>query len=420
MPGPLPDTKIYIMTASPAFLCLLLLCSPLKANSLPAFGQLPAGGSVELPEVPMPAGHDSVFPEDGSRPMKAWYTSFRNGHPSMALRSALAAEGVEPRDIGFPYDWIQDISLFDSKGGLILQADMPAEILRELNLTMGVLNTEDGYPSLTALSEAEAVELKLPYRRMEWTFLEGGALITGALADGSPYAITTASPVEGARLLYERLKGVKISAQQAKDLVAGDLRVAPENLFIVNSSGHLDLVITPLPGGVIILSDPSGTAGALRELLAAKPPAAETRRLEKMLELYLYGWQPLYAQSSAPMGQRQYPYDSFELKILDDMEKILGGRLKVIRAPGVFKDLSAYANSKDSFYIADSINFFNGFTGSGSSGGVFQVTNGARGLPSLENYWRGLLAGRGAARTYFPGSYGSGAGLDCAGAPAGR
>ena len=77
-------------------------------------------------------------------------------------------------------------------------------------------------------------------------------------------------------------------------------------------------------------------------------------------------------------------------------------------------------NWRKSIYIGDSINFFNGFTGRNASGEVFQITNGGRGLSSLENYWRGLLAGYGAARVYFPGYYSSGAGLDCSGAPSGR
>jgi len=261
---------------------------------------------------------------------------------------------------------------------------------------------------------------------MEWTFLEGGALVTGVLADGAPYAIVTGSPVEGARLLYERRKGEKISAAEAEKLVAADLRVSPENLFIVTLSGHIDLVLTPLPGGVVLLSDPAKTVEVIRGVLAANPPAAEIKRLESLLELYRNGWQPLYSQNAPadiagkPMGSRQYAYDANDVRLLDNIEKTLSGRLKVVRVAGVFKEIQTYSNSKDSFYIADRINFFNGFTGSNASGEVFQVTNGSRGLSTLEKYWSGLLAGLGAARVHFPGSYGNGAGMDCSGAPSGR
>lgn len=409
-----------------ALLAPLVFIIPLTAGDFSSLEQFSQGVRADLPAVPRPAAAELVFPEDGSRPMKAWYTAFSNGHPSQALRRALAAEGVEPRDIKFSYDWIQDIALFDAAGGLILQADIPGDILAQMGLTTGVLNTEDGAPRLTALSAANAAELNIPYRMMEWTFLEGGALITGTLADGAPYAIITGSTVEGAQLLYERRTGGRITSQEAKKLVAGDLRVSPENLFVVTASGHLDLVITPLPGGVVLLSDPGKTAGAIQGILELKPPATEVKRLESMLELYLKGWQPLYSQGAAsniagtPMGARQYAYDAHTVKLLDNIEKVLAVRLKVVRVAGVFKEVQAYDNSKDSFYLADRINFFNGFTGSNTAREAFQITNGGRGLSALENYWRAVLAGLGVGRAHFPGAYGNGAGIDCSGAPAGR
>ena len=95
---------------------------------------------------------------------------------------------------------------------------------------------------------------------------------------------------------------------------------------------------------------------------------------------------------------------------------------KIVRTAGVFKNLERYVNSAESLYIRDGINFFNGFTGSGRSGKLFQITNGAAGLAALENYWRSVLEDQGVApeRVYFPGSYSQGAGLDCRGAPSGQ
>jgi hypothetical protein len=402
---------------------LLALPLPVKAAPSSALELLPLGDAAAPPAVPAPTLNVPLFAEDGSQPMKVWYTDFNGGQPSPALKRALAAEGVAPRDIKFSYEWIQDVALFDAAGGLVLQADMPGDILEQLGLTRGVLNTEDGFPSLTALSEEDAANLGLSSRRMEWTFLEGGALITGRLADGQPYAIITGSPVEGARQFYERKTGKAISEARARELVAADLRVAPENLFVVVSGGHLDLVISPLPGGVILLSDPARTAGVIEKILAAKPPSAEVKRLQSILEFYSSGWQPLYSLhappsiAGKPMGSRQYPYDSYDLKLLDDMEKALAGRLKVIRVAGAVNEVEADAHSADDFHVADRINFFNGFTGTTLSGKVFQVTNGTRGLSSLESYWSALLAAHGVTRVHFPGSYSRGAGQDCSGAP---
>lgn len=355
------------------------------------------------------------FPEDGGRVMRAWYYSASAGPAPAALRAALGAEEVELRDIGYPYGWVQDIALFDSTGGLILQAELPPAILASLGLTAGVFNTDDGHAALTSLPAELAGALRLPYRRMEWTFVEGGGLITGILPSGEPYAITTGSPVEGARLLFEHRAGRAISVQEAAKLVAADLRVRPENLFVVDYTGHLDLIITPLPGGLILLSDPRLTAVALESMLAAAPPAAERARLENIHRLYTEGWRP--AQSCAPP---EYPYSDREVKTLDAVERALAGRLKVVRAAGIFREPELYQGSATAGYLADRINFFNGFTGAGPSGEVFQITNIGRGLGSLERYWRGLLARHGVARVDFAGSYFSGAGMDCLGAPSGR
>ncbi|KAF0125263.1 MAG: Uncharacterized protein FD189_1785 [Elusimicrobia bacterium] len=408
-----------------SLLVAFLLVRPAFASpALERLSSLAGTDSAAVPAAVLPPA--PLFPEDGSVPMRAWYTSFAGGHPSPLLRSALEKEGVELREIGFSYDWIQDIALFGSDGSLVLQAEVPGDILEGLGLTMGVLSTEDGFPRLTALSAEDAESLGVPYRRMEWTFLEGGGLISGTIPDGSPYAIVTRSPVEGAARLYQRRKGRAISEAEARDLVARDLRVPGENLFVADASGHLDLVVTPLPGGVIVLSDPSATPAALREILAAGPPPGEKPRLESMLELYEKGWQPLYSANAPasiagkPMGPRRHPYDKYDLRKADNIAAAVEGRLRVVRAPGVFKELETYANSSDSFYIADRINFFNGFTGMNARGEVFQMTNSTRGLASLENYWAALLGKHGAGRVHFPGSYGHGAGLDCRGAPSGR
>jgi hypothetical protein len=385
---------------------------------------LGADNTFPTPAASVNDADGRLFPEDGSMPMAAWYTDM--GHaPSPGLKAALAGEGVELRDMKFQYDWVQDIALFSRSGALVLQAEMPLEILKDMGLTMGVLNDDE---MLTAASETSAANIGAAHRRMKWTFLEGGGLITGSFSDGSPYAIVTPAPVEGARKLYQDKTGAAIDAAQARRLVAEDLGVTPDDLFVIPASRHMDLFISPLKGGTLLLSDPAKTAGVLKQLLAGRLQAGERERLSGILELYEKGFQPVYSAAAPPdiagkpMGSRQFVYDHYETDMLDAVEKVLSGRFKIVRAAGVFMDLGSYANSAEGRYIRDGINFFNGFTGSGRAGNLFQITNGTGGLTALENYWRSVMAAQGVTpeRVYFPGSYGFGAGLDCQGAPSGK
>ncbi|OGS12778.1 MAG: hypothetical protein A2285_01625 [Elusimicrobia bacterium RIFOXYA12_FULL_57_11] len=75
-----------------AVLSALLLCPPVTAGVFLTLRQLAPDAGAEFSAVPPPVSPVALFPEDGSRTMKAWYTSFSGGHPSAALRRALAAD----------------------------------------------------------------------------------------------------------------------------------------------------------------------------------------------------------------------------------------------------------------------------------------------------------------------------------------
>ncbi len=376
------------------------------------------------PSEPRGTGEE-VFPEDGSLPMKAWYTSGQRHRAYSGLGEILEREGVALKDLGFDYEWIQDVALFSSQGDLILQADMPADPEILTNLTRGVLN-DDCVPCLRRLTREDSRRLGIAARQMQWTFLEGGEMVTGRLSSGETYAILGDEVLKRTMAFHKQKTGREIGEASAKELVAADLGIKPSHLLSVRASGHLDLVMTALPGGRILLSSPAKTAEVLRDLLAKNPPAEEARRLGAMLALHERGHQRLYSSDAPPdlagkpMGDPELPHRPAEVAELDAIEAALKGPLQVIRVPGVFKELDTYANSK-SLYIADAINFFNGFVGS-SQGGLFIATNGAGGLSSLEEYWRGVLSRHGVdpKRVHFPGRYRSGAGLDCAGAPSGK
>jgi hypothetical protein len=265
---------------------------------------------------------------------------------------------------------------------------------------MNVLSLEDGFPDFTALSREDAQVLGIASKQMKWTVIEGGALISGRFKDQTPYAITTESAIKGAHLTCQEQAREECTESLAKKRVAGDLGVDPGNLFVVHSWKHLDLRITPLPGGVLILSDPSRTRKVLEGILATPHPAEEENRLRTILDYYKHG--------HLKSGFRTYPYDKNEVRQLDRIEKVLSPRFRIVRAAGIFQERVDY------------INFFNGVTGQNESGELIQITNRARGLTSLENYWRNLLTSLGVSRVHFAGTYAVGAGVDCSGAPTGK
>lgn len=381
---------------------------------------------------PQAATPDPIFPEDGSLPMKAWYANACAQHPTRAfdlaeLRKTLEAEGVALKDIKHCYDWIQDLSLFSANGKLILQADMPAEWEVLGDLTRGIFN-DDCVPTLQRLTPREAEALGLPYRVMEWTLLEGGDLISGRFSDGETYAILNARTLARTRAFHKHRAGRDLSEEKAKELVAADLGIKPENLFAVQLSGLLDLAISPLPGGKILVSDPKKAPDALRGLIAADPPKAQRERLSAMLDLYLNGYQRRYAKTAPadlagkPMGPPLFPNDETETRQLDAMAEALKGRFSVARAAGEFKEAPPGNDGSGWGFLGERINFFNGVTAAGAKGEVFVATNRAEGLPALEGHWRKLLSEHGvkAERVHFVGKYSAGAGLDGAGAACGK
>ena len=373
---------------------------------------------------------DHVFPEDGSLPMRTWYhgSLFGTGRPSdQAVAAALAAEGVRMQSLGFDYAYAQDIALFSRGGSLLLNADMPADGDILSGLTRGVGNIDDGEMNVTRLEAGHAARLGLPQRSMKWTFLEGGEMVSGRYADGRPYAILSQNIIRRAQGFYKLQTGKVLDEKSALILVGADLGISPEDLFPVTAGKHLDLVLQALPGGVILLSDPGQTVPTIERILAGNIPEDERLRLLAMRELYINGYQNRYSKSAPedirgkPLGPVQMPDNDDSLRLLSAISRSLASRLRVVRVAGVFKEALPYANNPpdaSGLYIADEIDFFNGFVGRGPGGNLFVITNQARGLSALQSYWRDALAARGVApeRVHFVGDYSHGAGIDCEGA----
>jgi hypothetical protein len=119
-----------------------------------------------------------------------------------------------------------------------------------------------------------------------------------------------------------------------------------------------------------------------------------------------------YEKGHAKSGQ--FPYHQLDLNMLDKIELALEKDLEVIRVAGVFNDWETGSYLKD-----EKINFFNGLQGLDPEGNHWVMTNEAKNLKILENYWAEIIHQHSAhhsVEVYFPGIYSLGAGLDCSGA----
>jgi len=376
-----------------------------------------------------------VFPEDGSQALAAWYSSYRWAEDTVdlhVLSALLKAEGTALADTRFDYAWTQDVALFTANGTLLLQAPMPDDPDILVGLTEGVLNRKGGLIRTKRLTAQDARRAGLAFRRMRWTFVEGGELITGRYRDGRTYAIMDRDAAERTRAFHFEQTGKEISETRARALVAKDLGIEPADLYFVDSGAeHLDTVMMALPGGRLLLQDSRLSAAVLRSLLRERPPREEKRLLAKMLRQYETRKRPdpalgLRKHQAPPSRQRLCPYDpAWEAAWLDGLEAALRPRFRVIRVAGSFKSLpdrDGGSGADEEGACTDEANFLNGFLAADRTGRLSAFTNAAHGLPSLERYWREVLKEHGIPghRVHFLGTFDEGAGLDCAGALSGE
>jgi len=317
--------------------------------------------------------------------------SFKNHFPAAQFEKFLTdleSQGDKPRQINYPYDYIQDLALFANDGTLHLNAQLPIDEDILVDLTFGIGGTGDWGMHLKRLDPQHAKQMNLPFVQMKLAFVEGGGLITGQLKNGTPYAIITYAPYERAKLTIES-EGREANKENILTILAQDFAVKKDNLLLVPFSGHIDLIMQALPGGKILLHDPLQVLTILKTL----------QPNEKIIEMMDF-----------------YRPNEWEIKNLNKIAEILSKKLVVSRVAGIFKQPSG-----QHFYQTDRINFFNGFLGKNPAGNTFVFTNKGNGISQLEKYWRNLLVSKGIKRNniHFHGNYNSGAGLDCLGAPSG-
>lgn len=374
-----------------------------------------------LGAAPLPP---ALFPEDGSQRVEVWYFSARvlenNLRADIAWREVYAdmyfafkAEGVEMRDIGYDYDWVQDIALFDKLGNLILMAPMPERSDVLLELTEGVYNDALAKPKLERLSETNAHQLGIPQRSMRYTLVEGGEMISGRFKNGRPYAILRDAVRRRTQAYYAWLHKKPLSSTQATALISRDLGIPATDLIFINLDAHVDLYIQALPGGRVLVQDHKLTLPVLRTLVKRSKEKDEKTRLQAMVKLYS---RPHLPQQTTNAVIMPVAYDKAEALSLDVAAIALAKRFSVRRVTGIFREpIRTFP-----FRVEDRINFLNGVTGRNHRGRVFVVTNRGGNINILHAYWVKVLQAEGVRKQniHFVGEYNDGAGLDCMGAPA--
>lgn len=210
------------------------------------------------------------------------------------------------------------------------------------------------------------------------SYVEGGNLLSGQRADGTPYVLVGQDSLDLTRALLEKKSGRTPTPEEVRQTVAQDYGVTADQVFGIEQPGafHLDMRMTALAPGVIGLQD-SRLAAKLqsdwvREEAGANMPVGWNERLEKL-------------SAEAEEAAR------YEALTRRDLEK---AGLQVVSMPGAFPNLSRPN--------VDGSNFFNGRHGTNPEGEKYTVLMG--GTAKQEAYLADFLLGQGhlaADRLYF-------------------
>jgi hypothetical protein len=245
-------------------------------------------------------------------------------------------------------------------------------------------------------------------------------LISGTDADGAAYALVDRSTLDRT--------GAVLNSQDETETrlaLAKDLGVALNRLLVLDMGGHLDTQIKALPGGVVLIQDPTRIVETM-ELLSARSESGslEQRTYERVARIYRDGHQR-YDHAGRPIGTPSRPWGSSSEAQLAAAIALLQSdpALRVVPVMGQFGDLSDERRS----WIWDwRNNFFNAMTGLTPDGRVFWVGNRTRmaskpagRLPQLEAYWSEVLRQHGVDPDLirFWGRFDGAGGVNCTGFP---
>ena len=184
------------------------------------------------------------------------------------------------------------------------------------------------------------------------SYVEGGNLISGLRADGTPYVLIGQDSMELSRALLTEKLGRPASDDELKQSLAADYGVLPGQVFGVEQPAefHLDMRMTPVAPGVMALQDSKLAAQMqaawIREEMGSQLTPAQNERIEAMI---------LKAETAA----------QYEALTRRDLEK---AGIKVIPLAGVFRNLDDQ--------VSDGANFFNARHGTNASGEKYTVMMG--------------------------------------------
>lgn len=210
------------------------------------------------------------------------------------------------------------------------------------------------------------------------SYIEGGNLLSGRRADGTPYLLVGKDSMELSRDLLSHKLGRPATDLELQQMVAADYGVEPDQVVAVEQPGefHLDMRMMPLAPGVIALQD---------SLEAAR---LQTGWITQEMGPELQDWQKQGLEQLNEVSQTAARYEELAQQ---DLQK---AGFKVVRMAGVFRNMDKVKE--------DGANFFNARHGTNSEGEKYTIMMG--GTAQEEAYLAGRLLGEGQLpvdRLYF-------------------
>lgn len=358
---------------------------------------LPTLASVQAP----------LFPEDGSQRINSWFyskyeveKSYSEPDSFEAVKRAFAKHAVKVVGVDKKFDWLQDILFFDQRGNHLVLKDPGHGESFYGGLTGGVFSYEGpGYFDLKMFRAKDMPFKSVNSIPLKYSLFEGGGLISGKFKNSEDYVIVTHDRFQSVKYFIESQLQREISFQEAKEIVAKDLKLFAKNLFVLPSkvSGrHLDLYIKALPGGVLLIDRDEDEKQDFLESLYTE---TKDQSLLSFLEYY--------------RTKRDHFYN-YSLPIAVEF---LSEHFEIHRLYGEFRNIeriSGYAR------VAKNINFFNGVSGVDPYGRSFYITNRAEASKILQSQFSNALSAFGFEESnihYVGHYYLGGAGIDCLGVP---
>ncbi|MBS2037916.1 hypothetical protein JST97_23220 [bacterium] len=264
--------------------------------------------------------------------------------------------------------WTEDHGEFTRKGGVIVPALMPvdteidawvfkarAERYREMEkqgekhpgcnyAIQGLMNGRQAQEELINSALSTGVQDV----RMAVSYVEGGNILNGHRADGTPYALVGRDSLA----VTAKLLTGKAGEAEAVSQIAADYGLKPENIIPVEQPGdfHLDMAMTLAGPGQVLLNDS-------RQVLALQK--------EWITQHYKHTW---FNRDEQPAELEQVEKKANKTAVFEDIveKQLKAAGLEVHRVPAVFP--KSVANSQ--------MNFLNLRQGQNDRGETFAVSLG--------------------------------------------